>query len=407
MLWLPVHLPETRLATYCRNQVVNLLNKEELVQAAIEQSGLSDFGGHDFAEPLERLVNALNTEARLNDFGKLRAQMTIASGLSNRLKIQDYLKTHPQVRDEVVARPVFIVGLPRTGTTALHHMLNQDPVNRTLRLWEAQNPVPPPETATYTTDPRIARQQEGVALTETFLPGFLTTHLIDASEPDECYMLLNRNFMSVEYSAMFHIPSYANWLYSNLCHRDSYAYHKLQLQLLQSRHPGHWVLKAPFHQLGLAEILKYYPDAIIVQTHRAPMSFVASGCSFSELLRKSGSDHSDKAEVGRDWMEMLEIYTHTFEADRARLEPEFPGQFLDLHHDDFVADPWPAIESIYRLRGLSLDTHGRAAMAQWLAQHPQGKHGKHEYRLEDYGITRAEVQALFNDYVAHYGLAME
>jgi hypothetical protein len=360
-----------------------VLNKDQLLQAAAEQTGLSDFGSEDFREPLDLLVRALNTEARLNDFGSIRAEMTIASGLSNRLKIQDYLQQNPQVRDEVVTRPVFIVGLPRTGTTALHHMLNQDPANRTLRLWEARNPVPP------------------------FLPGFFATHLLEAREPDECYMLLNRSFMSVEYSAMFHIPSYANWLYANLCKRDSYAYHKLQLQLLQSRHPGQWVLKAPFHQLGLTQILKYYPDAIIVQTHRAPMSFVASGCSFSELLRKSGSDHCDKAEIGRDWMEMLSIYTRTFEEDRARLEPDFPGQFLDLRHDDFVADPWPAIEAIYRMRGTPITEQGRAAMAQWLAQHPKGKHGKHEYRLEDYAITRAEVQALFGDYVQRYDLTME
>ena len=384
-----------------------MLNKDHLLQAATEQTGLSDFGGDDFHDPLDRLIDALNAEARLNDFGEFRAKMTIAAGLSTRLKIQNYLKQHPGVREEVVVKPVFIVGLPRTGTTALHHMLNQDRGNRTLRLWEAQDPVPPPEAATYTTDPRIAKQQEGVALTETFLPGFLSTHLIDAQEPDECYMLLNRSFMSVEYSAMFHIPSYASWLYANLCERDSYAYHKLQLQLLQYRHPGHWVLKAPFHQLGLAQILKYYPDAIIVQTHRAPLSFVASGCSFSELLRKSGSDHRDRSEIGRDWMEMLSVYTRTFEAERARLEAQFPGQFLDLHHDDFVADPWPAIEAIYRMRGTPLPEQGRAAMGQWLAEHPQGKHGKHEYRLEDYAITRAEVEALFNDYVERYGLTME
>jgi hypothetical protein len=384
-----------------------LFDVEQLLQGAREETGLSDFGEDDYREPLERLVAALNTEARLNDFGRIRAQMTLAAGLCDRLRIRDYVQQHPEVCNEVVRRPVFIVGLPRTGTTALHHLLNQDTGNRTLRLWEAQNPVPPPETDSYHSDPRIAKQREGVALTETFLPGFLTTHLIDAEEPDECYMLLNRSFMSVEYSAMFHIPSYANWLYANLCQRDSYAYHKLQLQLLQSRHPGHWVLKAPFHQLGLSQILRYYPDAIIVQTHRAPMSFVASGCSFSELLRRSGSDHVERAEIGRDWMEMLTIYTRTFEADRARLEPEFPGQFLDVRHDDFVADPWPAVAAIYRMRGTALSERGRVAMQAWLDAHPQGKHGKHEYRLEDYAIARDEVQALFADYVERYGLTME
>lgn len=384
-----------------------MFDTEELLRAARDQTGLADFGGDDYREPLERLVTALNTEARLNDFGRIRAQMTINAGLATRLQIVDYLEGHPEVRQERVQQPVFIVGLPRTGTTALHHMLNQDSGNRTLRLWEAQDPVPPPETASYTTDPRIARQREGVALTETFMPGFTATHLLAAEEPDECYMLLNRNFMSVEYSALFHIPSYANWLYANLCARDSYAWHKLQLQLLQFRHPGRWVLKAPFHQLGLAEILRYYPDAIIVQTHRAPMTLVASGCSFSEVLRRSVSDQVDRRQIGRDWMDMLDIYTRSFEADRARLEPQFPGQFLDLHHDEFVADPWPGIEAIYGLRGAPLAAEGRTAMENWLADHPRGKHGVHQYRLEDYGLARAEVEALFGDYVTRYKLNMD
>jgi hypothetical protein len=383
-----------------------VLDTQQLIEAAVEHAALDDFGEDDYLEPLERLVDALNREARMNEFGEIRARMTIGSGLSNRLRIQHYLKAHPAIEKEVVARPVFIVGLPRTGTTALHHLLNQDTANRTLQLWEAQDPVPPPETASYTTDPRIARRREGVALTEQFLPGFLATHLLDAQEPDECYMLLNRNFMSVEYSAMFHIPTFANWLYPNICRRGSYAYHKLQLQLLQSRHPGAWVLKAPFHQLGLPDILRHYPDAIIVQTHRSPMSFVASGCSFSELLRRSGSDHIDRDEIGRDWMDMLAIYTRTFEADRARLEPQFPGQFLDIDHDAFVADPWPALEAIYRLRKIALSERGRSAMALWLQQHPRGKHGKHEYRLADYGITRAEVAELFDQYVQRYGLTL-
>tara|TARA_R110001592_G_scaffold337300_1_gene623762 strand:+ start:387188 stop:388342 length:1155 start_codon:yes stop_codon:yes gene_type:complete len=384
-----------------------VLNTEQLIQAARDETGLTDFRGDDFREPLERLVDALNTEARLNDFGRFRAQMTINAGLCSHLQIAQYLKDHPEVLDEKIVTPVFIVGLPRTGTTALHHMLNQDSTNLTLRLWAAQNPVPPPETATYYTDPRITQRREGVALTETFLPGFMATHLLEAEEPDECYMLLNRNFMSVEYSAMFHIPSYANWLYDNLCSRDSYAWHKLQLQLLQFRHKGLWVLKAPFHQLGLAEILKYYPDAIIVQTHRAPMTIVASGCSFSEVLRKSGSDHIDRDEIGRDWMDMLRIYTRTFEAQRAQLEPQHPGQFLDLQHDDFVADPWPAIEKIYQLRGEALPATGRSAMAKWLAEHPRGKHGKHEYRLQDYGISRGQVEEMFADYTRRYGLEMD
>ena len=384
-----------------------MIERDRLLQAAVDETGLLDFGDKGFRQPLDLLIDALNGEARLNDFGRFRAEYTISAGLCNRLKIYDYLQKHPEVENARVDKPIFIVGLPRTGTTALHHMLNQDDSNHTLRLWEAQNPVPPPESASYDSDPRIAKQREGVSMTETFLPGFMRTHLIDAEEPDECYMLLNRNFMSVEYSAMFHIPSYANWLYANLAASDSYAYHKQQLQLLQSKRPGGWVLKAPFHQLGLRNILREYPDAIIVQTHRAPMSFVASGCSFSELLRKSGSDHIDRNVIGRDWMQMLTAYTQAFEADRAELEPAFPGQFVDMRHDDFVADPWSTIEEIYARRGAALGLDARSAMEGWITANPKGKHGKHSYHLEDYGISRSEVEELFSDYVSRYNLPMD
>ncbi len=381
-------------------------DKEKLINEAVAETGLSDFGSAPMHEPLQLLTDALNSESNLNDFGQLRADLLIKSTLGYRLRIEDYIKQHPDVLEHKVKQPVFIVGLPRTGTTALSHMLNHDPANHTLRLWEGRHPVPPPEDATYLTDPRIASSKEEIDMTEVFLPGFFVTHLLAADEPDECYMLFNRNFMSVEFSAMYHIPSYANWLYAQDL-TQLYAYHKRQLQMLQHKKSGTWVLKAPFHQMGLEAILSTYPDAIIVQTHRAPMSFVASGCSFSELLRKSCSDSSDPLVVGKDWMDMLRVYTKTFEAARAKLEPQFPNQFIDIFHDEFVNNPWPGIELIYERAGRALSEEGRADMQRWLDEHPKGKHGKHEYDLEKYGISRGEVEAVFADYMKRYSLSME
>ena len=136
-----------------------MFDKDQLLQYALEETGLSDFGGDDFQEPLDRLLRALNTEAQLNEAGFFRADMTIRAGLTDRLRIVDYLKQHPEVRDEVVAKPVFIVGLPRTGTTALHHLMNQDSANRTLRLWEAQNlPRRPPPIAQTPGSPGSGRR---------------------------------------------------------------------------------------------------------------------------------------------------------------------------------------------------------------------------------------------------------
>ena len=372
---------------------------------ARESTGLQDFGDEDFIEALTILINALNTEAQLNDIGKFQVEMSINKGLENRLKIEHYISEHPDLLEQPIEKPVFISGLPRTGTTALHHMLNVDPANHTLRLWEGNNPIPPPEDATYLTDPRIAQQKEAVKMTEQFMPGFFTTHLMDAEAPDECHLLFAHNFMSVQYSAQFHIPSYANWLYAQDL-TDSYAYHRRQLLVLQHKKSGRWILKTPFHQLGLPAIFANYPDAIIVQTHRAPLKIIGSGCSFSKMVRGSGSHINDNHIIGRDWMDMLQVYSTSFEKNRALLEPGRESQFLDIYHDSFVRDPWPAIDAIYTACGTTLSETGRNAMQQWLDDNPQGKHGKHEYDIADYGIEQQEIDQLFGPYTERYQLAM-
>ena len=382
------------------------MNSEELVESARQQTGLSDFGDELFREPLHVLLDALERQAQLNDMGRFRARANIASALATRLRIEDFVAGHPDVLERPVECPVFIASLPRTGTTALHHLLNADPCNHTLRLWEGHDPVPPPEDATYDCDPRIARQRKGVQMTEQFMPGFLRTHLLEAEAPDECHLLFNRTLLSAEFYSLFNVPDYAHWVYQQDL-EPYYRYHRRQLQLLQYRKAGQWVLKSPFHQIGLDAILRVYPDAIIVLTHRAPLTIVASGCSFSELLRRSGSDVVSRQGVGRQWLEMLQVYSERFEADRARLEPLHPGQFIDIDYRDFMADPWPAVEAIYRQRGGALSEQGRAAMQAWLDANPQGRHGSHDYRLQDYGITRAEVEAIFGDYVARYQLSWE
>jgi hypothetical protein len=383
-----------------------LVNAEQLVAQAIEQAGLEDFGGEQFRQAMAVLEQSLNGEAGLNAAGKYRAEMAIRSALVARLQVEDYIRRHPELLQRPVERPVFIVGLPRTGTTALHHMLNADPANHTLRLWEGSHPVPPPEDATYTHDPRIERQRKGVALTEQLMPGFLASHLLAADAPDECHLLFNRTLVSAEFYSMFHLPSYANWIFQ-LDLAPCYEYHRRQLQLLQYKKSGRWVLKSPFHQIGLRAIQQVYPDAVIVVPHRAPLTIAGSGCSFSEILRKSGSDTIDRAMIGRDWMHMLAVYSRRFERDRAALEAGFNSPFIDILYDEFLQNPWPSVDAIYQARGTPLSLGGRAAMQAWLDANPVGKHGKHEYCLQDYGIERAEVEQLFAAYVERYGLSLE
>lgn len=386
-------------------KAASVLPIDVFLSNAKSATGLHDFGSNDFVEALERLIDALNSEAQLSEIGKFQVEMSVARGLENRLQIENYIAENPDVLDQQIKHPIFIAGLPRTGTTALHHILNADPANHTLRLWEGNEPIPPPEEATYLTDPRIEKTKESVKLTEQFMPGFFKTHLMDAEAPDECHLLFSQNFMSVQYSAQFHIPSYANWLYAQEL-TPSYAYHKRQLQVLQHKKSGRWVLKTPYHQLGLPAILKVYPDAIIVQTHRAPLKIIGSGCSFSQLVRSNGSLVNDKLTNGRDWMDMLNVYSSSFENNRAELEAKHPNQFIDIDHDEFVSNPWPELEKIYAAADSRIDDTGKQAMQKWFDDNPQGKHGKHTYNIADYGISEKEIDELFGEYIKRYNLSM-
>ncbi|MEM8499022.1 MAG: sulfotransferase [Pseudomonadota bacterium] len=383
-----------------------MLNAQALLNQSRADTELTDLNGDEVLDALDRLVHALNEEAKLNDIGMYRAQASITNALKNRLKIEAYIRENPEVLNEKIERPIFIAGLPRTGTTALHHMMNEDSANRTIRLWEGADLVPPAETASYSTDPRIEQSRQGVQLTEQFLPGFLKTHLLDAESPDECHMFFNQTLVSVEFTSSYNIPSYTNWVYQQNF-EPLYAYHKKQMQLLQFKKPGRWVMKTPLHQLGVRAILSNHPDAIVVQTHRAPMTIVASGFSFNEVVRSGNSDHIDRKVIGRDWMEMMRIYSEEFESARAEMESKHQGQFLDVYHDDFVNNPWPDLERIYSAANTSISEQGRVSMNNWLENNPKGRYGKHEYRLEDYGVTRADVESLFAGYVQRYHVAME
>lgn len=380
-----------------------MFKPEQFLRRARDETGLSDYGDDNFMEGLQCLTSSLNREANLNDVGRYAAGVTISNSLKTRLQLEDYIRANPELLDREVERPVFIVGLPRTGTTALHHLLNQDKRNHTLRLWEGRRPVPPPEDATYTSDLRIQKESEGVSLTEKMIPGFSAAHLMGAEEPDECYMLFNRLFQSVEFTAMYHIPTYMHWLFQ-MDLDDAYAYHKRQLQVLQHKKSGRMILKSPFHQLGLESILKHYPDALIVQQHRAPETIVASGCSFSEILKRPFSDSVDPLDIGREWLFQLETYTNTFETARASLEQLYPQQFIDIHYEEFVRDPWPAMEKIYAHIPQEMSADARASIQHWIDSNPKGKRGSHEYRLEQYGLDSSDVERVFGEYKHKYGL---
>src|SRR5512143_2892637 len=273
------------------------LDAATLCARACRATGLEDFGDPWFREPLGVLLAALEREAALHPLGRVIARSDLTRLLENRLRMTDVLARHPEIAAAPVARPLFVVGLPRTGTSILHELLAQDPANRVPMTWAAMHPYPPPERATYRSDPRIAALDQHLSGVDRLLPEFKKMHPMGAELPQECVALTAHDFASMLFSTTHRVPSYQAWL-DRADLRPVYASHRRQLQYLQWRCPAeHWVLKSPGHLWALDALLAEYPDACVVQTHRDPLRVIASLASLVATLRSMASNDIDQAAI--------------------------------------------------------------------------------------------------------------
>jgi Sulfotransferase family len=378
-----------------------MLNSETLIAAAIEQTGLSDFGDPSFREGLDILVNALNSEAKLTEGGMQRLGGSITATLANRLQVEDYLKANPALLDAPIEKPTFVFGLPRTGTTLAINLLTADPARRSFMRWEAFATVPPAAKGELRSDPRYHAEQARLDMSLKYVPHISAMHHEDADSSCECQFAMAPTFCSQVYDSQFHIPSYSNW-FLNADYAPAFRYHKRLMQLLQQHNLGHWTFKNPWHPLYLDALTEFYPDAQLVMTHRDPADVVASACSLVYAVRKLYSDDVDPkavADVSLKTFDAMISRTIAFEAKG--------GHIHHIQYRDLTANPIGEMERLYANFGETLSNEGRAAMQAMLDANPQGKHGKHEYALEDYGLTRAGVYAHFGDYIDRFGIAVK
>ncbi len=373
------------------------LDPEELVRAARRRTRLDDFGGDDWREPLERLTRAAETEARLTPFGRFYIRRELVQRLSNRLRIQDAVRRDPAILSEPVDRPVFILGLPRTGTTHLHRLLARDPRSRVLMTWEMAEPVPAPRPETYESDPRIARIARNLRLVHWAGPRLRAIHDIDAREPEECISLMANDLRSLYFAVGIHIPSYTRWLEEQDL-TEPYRRHRRQLQLLQ-RHfrRDRWVLKAPVHMQGLSSLLAVYPDARVVWTHRDPADVIASTASLLYHFRSAFCRDLDPRQVGPEALEQMARWVEQGLQARAAHRSKGAGsaRFVDVAYQDVVRSPVSTVERVYRALDLPFDEDTRCRMQRHLDRAVQHRHGVHRYRLEEYGLDRAQVARRF------------
>jgi hypothetical protein len=383
------------------------LDPDELQRTAQRRAGLTDFGGDEFVEPMRRFFASLEEEAQLSWMGRLMARQDALCVLDNRLRMTALFGRHPEILDESVSAPIFITGLPRSGTTILHELLAEDPAHRVPLCWQTRYAVPAPADSPDPRDPRIRRTNRDLRFWHRLVPAHATMHQNGAELPSECADLTAHTFLGDRYTALYQVPSFAAWS-ATQDPRVMYRWHRKLLQLLQWRRPpARWVLKAPAHMNWLDALLDVYPDARVVQSHRDPLQVMGSVASLLLAILWMRADGVDPAGVeaafgGASFAAQLDA------ALRVRDEPgRDPGRFVDIRYLDLMRDPLAAIHTLYAALGQELDPAAEHRMRAYLDAKPQGKYGRHVYRFADLGLDLALERARFAAYQARFDVASE
>jgi len=373
------------------------LDIDHLIDAACKRAGSSSFGEDTWQEGLGILVRSLTDEAALNEVGTAAMSEQIIGNLTNRLKVEQWYARHPEIDDQQIVAPLFGLGLPRTGSTALSFLLAQDQTRRSLRVWEAGDPCPPPETPTEHTDERIAVAQAGIDFTNEMFTGFAGMLPTAADGPQECLVTMALDFRSLIFEGMAIVPTYSDWLLQ--CDmQPAYYYHRRVLKLLQWRcPPERWWLKTPAHMLSIDALDAVYPDARFVMTHRDVGKVLPSVCALYSTLAGVLTDRLDRAAIG----------AHSNHVWRAALERLIAfrdcgneNRFFDLAFDDVQRDPIGQVARLYANLGDALSEEARRRMDLWWAQNSKRRSGPASYSPQMFGldpVTIARDFAFYHD----------
>ncbi|WP_028636683.1 sulfotransferase family protein [Nocardioides sp. URHA0032] len=368
---------------------------EDIVAAAVRTTGMSDFGDGAHEEGLRVLTEDLSSaEAGLTPRGNYFQRSEVKSALVGVLLTQAQFAAHPEHRDVPIERPVFVMGLPRTGTTALHRLLHADPMAQGLEMWLTQYPQPRPPRETWESDPIFGAMQQAFSAHHVESPEFMGIHYMDATTVEECWRLLRQTGKSNSYESLANVPRYTAWLRAQDW-TDAYARHKENLQLVGLNDPEkRWVLKNPSHMTALDALMTVYPDALIVYTHRDPVVCIASSCSLSAETTDGHSTTYVGRTIGETQLDLWSRAYHAFHDARPRYDAD---QFVDVAFSDLRSDPLGVARGVYETFGLDWTPEVEAAITELDAESRSGKAApSHSYTLDDYGLTEAQVRAAFD-----------
>ena len=367
---------------------------DEILRAAHTASDLPAPESSSWREGLEILLHDHAQADVLSERGASIMRGRYTEALSARMRVDDFLRRQPELRNTAIERPVFILGMPRTGTTLVSNLLDADPANRSLLKWEAYQGVPPAAAGALRSDPRCLAEKAKDAASIKNNPKGAAQHFEAGDGPTECVHLLAQDFKSLMFAVLSTTPTYHDWLL--FCDmRSAFEHRKRVLQILQSTNPGRWVLKMPSDALFIRTLFETFPDAKVIWTHRDPYVALASSLSMRASSQAIFNKQPDRAYM-RDRFP-LQLALHL--SRPLELSRERPEAIYHAYYDDLVSDPLGEAQKIYRWLGDSLSPAAESGMRAWLDQNPQGRFGRHEYSLEQWGLSKAQLDPYFADYL--------
>lgn len=381
------------------------MSPDYLIDMAVKKTGLSDWGVEKFYFPMKKLLNSCEKEAQLDLFGRFIFRAKVFGLLCNRLYIQDEINRHPEISNENIRKPLFIIGHPRTGTTMLHNLLSQDQSSRWLRHWEAISPSLNPKLSYKKIDPRITAAKRELWFMKRYFSEGLKVHPMNATGPEECHFVLGHSFIAdATFEVCAYLPTYTTWL-KEQDKTPTYQYYRNILQLLQNhKKADHWVLKSPDHLNNIESILSVFPDACIIQIHRDPLKVIPSSCSLMSIARSIYSQKIPLASIGNEIVELLCHWTQN--AIKARRDCN-DKQFFDLYYQDLIKDPKGTIRNIYSYFNYDYDKNLDQKIKKWLDVNSQHKHGIHRYSLEQFCLDPEKIKSRFDEYMKMFSIPIE
>ncbi|MUL83038.1 MULTISPECIES: sulfotransferase [unclassified Mycolicibacterium] len=386
----------------------NVLTPDDVLKLAAGKTGLSEVDSDSWREGLAIILDEINTSPAYSESGRNRIISDCVAALGRRLQVHDYIQSHPEVLDAPVQRPLIVLGMPRTGTTVISYLLDQDPARRSLVHWQCVDPIPPATSDMLRTDPRCLalleeqrRMLEMVTAANMALP-----HWEDADGPTEDMFIHNQDFKGLSWDSYLASSRYAEWLFHETDMTSTYEYQKRYLQVLQSTAPGTWSLKMPSHSVHIDALLTVFPDARLIWAHRDPYKATGSLGNLWKLPKGMTlkPEAIDLHAMGRNAMAQMQFHVERPLRARDRVGDD---RFFHMYYSEMMSDPIGVMRRIYEWAGDDLTPEVEGRMRTWLADHPQDRFGPNAYSLDQYGLSVDRLRPVFAEYLDTFDIELE